>query len=237
MTSKREVKTMATQSPLQQLPVELKQMILFAFSDVVTLKSIALSCSSFYCAFILDEVSITTHVFANQIGIDILPEVIATLESQTTPKTRRGVCDFFEKHLRARSPPPQQQSWTLSQALPIGTLHQSVQAFALLFASHALSQPSVPLELGQLPPHPPSPSEINRTEHAFYRFQMFTNLFRAADDNQFYCYGERGLFLSHFSPWENEQLACVRDFLMGLINPGRQVAANSLVKVLNAISL
>jgi hypothetical protein len=214
---------MPTQSPLQRLPMELKQMILSTLSDVSALKSTALTCSSFYSAFTSAEASITTHVLTNQLGIDILPEAIATLESQATSWTDQGVYDFLRKHLRSRSPPPKHQLWTLSQALQLGILNRCVQTFTEWFVSQALSQPSGPGKLDHVPSYPPSHMEIARIQRAFYRFEMFCNLFRRAVDMDLQNYEKRLMFLRHFSFWENEQLACVHDFLTRLITPGTQI--------------
>jgi len=210
-------------------------MILFALSDVPTLKSTVLTCSAFYSAFSIAQVSITTHVLTNQVGMDVLPEAIVTLESQTAPWTKQSVHAFCQKHLRSRSTPPQDQSWTLSKALPVGILHRCVQTLADLFVSQALSQPSGPGKLDHVPSYPLSHMELARIQRAFYRFEMFCNLFGNGVDKDYSGYRDVRMFLRRFSSWENEQLACVHDFLMRLISPGRQIT-EFLVKVLNTIS-
>jgi hypothetical protein len=235
MTWTTDEKIMATRPPLQRLPMELKQMILSALSDLSTLKSTVLTCSSFYSAFTIAEVSITTQVLTNQLGIDMLPEVAATLESQTTLCTSQGVHDFCQKHLRCRSTPALHPPCSLSEALPIGDLHRCVQTFTDMFVSQALSQPFGPGKLDLVPSYPPSHMELARIQRAFYRYEMFCNLSRDFVEGDYSRYQARRMFLRHFSFWENEQLACVHELLMRLLTPGTQNTA-VLVKVLNNIS-
>lgn len=75
-------------------------------------------------------------------------------------------------------------------------------------------------------PTSPSPSERHRIEGTFYRFELYCNLFRqerSRVDNYFESEEQRDIFFERFSPWENEQLACVHDYLMHKITPGTSV--------------
>ncbi|RFU35659.1 hypothetical protein B7463_g715, partial [Scytalidium lignicola] len=100
------------------LPLEAKQAIMAALPDVGSLRSMALTCSSFYDAFIAAETLITSQVLLNEVGHDVLPEAIAALESShLMPWTRQRVQYFVFQHLHIRRPPS--QGWALSDALLI----------------------------------------------------------------------------------------------------------------------
>lgn len=59
----------------------------------------------------------------------------------------------------------------------------------------------------------PPPDELYRKHRAFYRFKIYCNLFRARKPPTFNVYKHQGVFFSKFSPWENELLGCIHDYL------------------------
>ena len=201
--------------PIEWLSIELRQLIMSAITDVQSLKSAALSCPSLYYAFSNAETIITTHVLFNQVGCDVPLEAVAALESsRLRPPTKQGIQDFVAKYLRQRCPLP--RSWTLRDALPVGKLHLSLRDFATKFANACLTKE--PLRSATLTT--PTPGERDRINRALYRFEIFCNLFRKPDVVNFE--DQRNLFFSNFSPWENEQLACIHDFLVRQISPGKK---------------
>lgn len=75
---------------------------------------------------------------------------------------------------------------------------------------------------------PLSTNEVTRIERSLYRFEIYCNLFR--DSAQFtFAPGpeQREAYFSKFSPWENEQLACVQDYLSGAIREGKALTENN----------
>ncbi len=211
---------MAVISIIEKFPVELRQGLLAALSDVSSLRSAVLSCSSLYHAFLGAEELITTQVVENQLGSDVLPEAVAALKSsRLQPWTRQGVVDFVDHHLHSRMSPL--DSWTLSEALPLGNLHSSVERFASEFIAEMLNVSSEFAYIDAPPGWPVSRQEMNRVQRAFYRFEVYCNLFR--NPRVFEASEIGDLFFFKWSHWENEQLACVHDYLFRAVCPGMNV--------------
>ena len=202
---------------IEDFPLELKQALLSALSDVSSLRSAALCCSSLYHAFLSAEELITTQVVKNQIDADVLPEAVIALRSyRSGPWSRQGISDFVDHHLRSRMSPP--DSWTLSEALPLGNLHQALSKFASEFIAEMLNTSSEFAYIDAPPRWPVSRHEMNRVQRAFYRFEMYCNFFREPEVFEAWEIGY--VFFFKFSHWENEQLACVHDYLFRAVCPG-----------------
>ena len=94
----------------------------------------------------------------------------------------------------------------------IERFHRFVDYFATQFANEALEkQPRLVIE------EQPKPSceEIHRFQRAFYRLQLYCNVvghvFPVTDDEL------REMFFGHYAAWENEQLACIHDYLVRVV--------------------
>jgi len=208
---------------IEKLPVELKQNLLSALTDASSLRSAALSCPSMYYAFVNAEELIISQVVKNQIDADVLPEAVVALESsRLQPWTRHGVMDFIRHHLHARTCLP--RSWTLSEALALGRLHSGVERFAAEFMAEMLNSSSAFAYIDAPPGWSVSKNEMIRVQRAFYRFEVYCNLFR--EPMKFEPIETEGLFLCKFSYWENEQLACVHDYLFRAVCPGMEVSTS-----------
>jgi hypothetical protein len=206
---------------LEKLPLELKQDLLSALADVASLRSAALSCPSMYRAFMNAEELITSQVVENQIDADVLPEaLVALMSSRPQPWTMQGVADFIHHHLHARTYLP--RSWTLSEALPLGRLHSGVERFAAELIAEMLNPSSAFAYIDAPPGWSASKTEMDRVQRALYRFEVYCNLFRGP--KKFELGDIEELFLFRFSYWENEQLACVHDYLFRAVCPGTDVS-------------
>jgi hypothetical protein len=204
-----------TKSAFEILPVEARQGIMCAITTVDSLRSMALACSSFFHAFQDAEVLITTQVLLNEVGLDVLPEAVAVLESSRTNSwSRQKAADFISRHLHNRTVPP--LSWTLSDALSVSKFYHHVHFFTADFATKTLA--SVPCEREAAPL---SQAEIARIERAFYRYEIYCNVFRDYKHPLYSLEEQKEKVFSKFSPWENEQLACIHDYLFRLVCPGK----------------
>jgi len=107
-------------------------------------------------------------------------------------------------HLRTdQAPCP----WTISKALSISEFHRHVHFFAADFASSALAT---------TPQAQATPKELCRIQRTLYRFELYCNSVGRSNACEFEYFSEeeqRGYFFARFPPWENEQLACVHDYL------------------------
>lgn len=120
--------------------------------------------------------------------------------------------------------------WKLSEAHVLIELHKNVKFFAKAFVSSALYINPIGMRLTR-PEAQPSPAEIHRIQRMFYRFEIYCNLFRRREryvHNKLYdTYSAEGrlpleerqaIFFDRFPPWENEQLACIRDYIQDRIS-------------------
>ncbi|KAL6720884.1 hypothetical protein ACLMJK_002809 [Lecanora helva] len=127
----------------------------------------------------------------------------------------------------------------LGEALALSKLQEHIHFLATDFASAALSVDPNGKSLSRSESQA-SYSELGRIERTFYRFETYCNLFRQRERtwSKGFC-NFRGLqprldasdrqetFFENFPPWENEQLACVREYLFNQVSiPFNDVAAH-----------
>ncbi|KAI1377752.1 hypothetical protein F4677DRAFT_415410 [Hypoxylon crocopeplum] len=196
---------------MENWPLELIQRML-AHLDLASLRNAALSCRTFLVAFNSAEVLITSEILLRQIDLDVLPEAILVHKSSLLgkPSVDKGI-KFANTYLKSRTPAPSQ--WRLVDALPLERFHHFVNYFANTLANEALEKQPRLLALGEQPK--PSCEEIHRFERALYRFQLYCNVvgdvFPEDLDKL------RDMFFVHFAAWENEQLACIHEYLMRVV--------------------
>ncbi|MCJ1283012.1 hypothetical protein MMC26_002339 [Xylographa opegraphella] len=200
-------------SLVKSFPLELTQLILCALPDAVTLRALVLSHSSFYRAFVAGRHLITLQVLLNQISPDLLPDALAVLKSsRLKPWSRESITEFLTSyHGKRFSPSP---AWTISDAVPVSMLHDDISFFMADFVSMALAVHPV-TGVPDVFPSPLTSREEFRISQAFYRFELYCNLFRERGwkDDRFRPEEQQAIFFDQYSPWENEQLACVHDYL------------------------
>ncbi|KAK8045754.1 hypothetical protein PG996_013818 [Apiospora saccharicola] len=213
---------------MEELPLELVQRV-FAHLDLASIRNAALSCRTFLDAFKSAEVVITSEILLRQIDLSVLPEAILVQKSSKLGKhSTDQAIQFAQDHLRSRAPAPTQ--WRLVDALPLERFHRYVDWFANLYSAEAIGTQPRLLALGK-----PSHTELLRFQRAFYRFQLYCNVVgsRASEPQEM-----RDMFFSHFAAWENEQLACVYEYLMRVIathchfsNYGQYILSEGLEKL------
>jgi F-box domain len=210
---------MTSRSPIESLPPELVQHILSFVPDVTSLLATILTCSSVYNAFIGVEVHITSQLVRNFMDVEVLPEAAAALKSSgLAPWTLESMQKFVDDQLLSRQAPL--LSWTLSEALPLNHLHRHVEYFALDFASRALAKLAAPGDTNAMPASSPTLDELYRIQRAFYRFEIYCNLFGERKPPAFEVRDHEDVFFFKFAPWENEQLCCIHDYLFNAVSPG-----------------
>ena len=198
---------------LEGFPTELTQLILCALPDAVALKAAVLSHPSFYHAFSAAKDLILLRVLHNQIPPDLLPHASAVCKSShIQPWSRKRVQEFLDCYHNGLLMPL--SPWTLSDAVPASVLSADISFFLTDFVATALSVHPI---TGAPEPFPStlSSSEESRIRRTFYRFELYCNLFRKYrdKDDRFDDREQRELYFDRYSPWENEQLACVHDYL------------------------
>ena len=197
----------------ETFPLELKHCILSALPDVSTLRAALLSHSSIYHAFKVAENIITTDVLHNQIPANLLPDARIVLDSSRLNLwSRDKVTTLLANYTRRRG--ETYRKWTLSDAVRVSKLYEHVSFFSKDLANEASSLWPKNRFYDPLT-DPLSSTEIFRLCRSFYRFELYCNLFRQyAYEDERYTRGEqKAIFFDLHSPWENEQLACVHDYL------------------------
>ena len=201
------------------LPLEIKQAICSSLADVASLKALILTCSSLYYAFLKAEHLILAKILQNQIDPAMMHDTLATWKSSQIVQWSRLTAEKVMLLYTTGETSSLLPTWNLRNALAVSELHGHIQFFANDFASSALSQNPV-TGLLETDPASASPSELIRIQRSLYRFELYRNLF-AERRRWFGGYFEpftaddQGRYLAAgFAPWENEQLACVHDYLV-----------------------
>lgn len=223
--------------PLEQLPAELQQMILSALPDFESLQAAILCSSTIHAAFTSAEATVTSRILSNQVDSDVMPEAFAALRSlhlsePGQPRTSEFYYQFAAKHLQQRCQPSALSG--LHDALRIVVLHNCIRTWAAKFADATLKTMREETMYERVEPDPydsiqidATDSEMERIERAFYRLEIYCSLFsggllrRAVHLDLFFA-DVRRVFCSNFAPWENEQMACVMDFLVRIMSQGRK---------------
>ncbi|CZR55846.1 uncharacterized protein PAC_05734 [Phialocephala subalpina] len=203
----------------EKLPIEVRHGVMSFLPDV-NMRSMALSCRSFYDALKSGEPLITKRVLFKTIEDGVLLEAIAVLESsRLRSRTGRTISKFVAQHVELRGIPT--PTWNLSNALPISKIHSHVHHFAADFCSR--SQETWPIDFGSTEI---SRVEVTRFERAFYRFELYCSLFRHAGKPICSFDEQKRIYFDKFPPWENEQLTCIHDYLFRAMSSDNVVYCN-----------
>ncbi|MCJ1391400.1 hypothetical protein MMC18_004264 [Xylographa bjoerkii] len=207
-----------TKASLKSLPCEILLVIFCNLPDICSLKALILTCSSLFQAYRNSQSTVLKAVLSNQIPAYLLSDVTVVLNSsRVDPRMKEDVQQFLLHFSNNSIYLPIQ--WSLPDAVAIDNLYVQIPFFVDGFASHRLSIKS--------PPHsmPMSPTERRRIERTLYRFELYCNLFRECKygDDHFSPAEQRDSFFARYTPWENEQLACVRDYLIERLSTGAEI--------------
>jgi hypothetical protein len=206
---------------LESLPIELRSLILQNLPDIRSLISSLLAHSSLYDAF-RDDHTITVKVLKNQISPpSLLYHALAVHQSASLrPRSRHQVQELLNSYHKTASTQlfcllPQV---SLSDALRMAKIYEHVVFFTANFVSVTLPLLSSSKDTQDSLLAPPSPSELHRIQRSFYRFELYCNLFRrhrrSKPDTLFSAKEQGEIFFKRYSPSENEQLACIHDYLL-----------------------
>ena len=207
------------------LPLEIKQSILASLPDIVSLKSLMLTCSSLYHAFCGCEPLILAEILHNEINPSLIHNALATFKSSQITTWDTATVDNLVVMYTTGETFSQPPEWSLRNASIISEMHSHIRFFAEEFARHALKHHPV-TGLPGTDHDSASPSESLRIERTLYRFQFLCNLF----NKRARCHGDRfDLFgadepgryhFKGFALWENEQLVCILEYLSDVVSKG-----------------
>ena len=202
---------------LSTLPVELVIAILGSSRDIQSLSATVLSCGHIYRIFLEAQHQVISKVLFREVDVEVIPEAIAAFESSRlrTAWTRASLLEFITRNLDERK--ILERSWHFTDAFVVTRLHQKIKQLARDFALQAKQSRYKPDDARG---SAISRLELSRYERAFYRFELYCNLYHDLKTPLMSLEERRTTFFSKFSPWENEQLACVHAYLVRLITPG-----------------
>ena len=239
----QKVPAVAQRAGLEDVAVEIQQAILHHLPDMYTLQALISASPCYLRSFQSQRHAIMTSILVRDIHPDVLFDALALVNAPNLPRNYDHYVPklkvFVAQYIAARN-----SQGVALEPLDPGTrdilwkFHQSVLDATKDFVDHALLiHPITGESLNHHRPLPPN--EVRRIHRAFYRYELFTVLFR--ERKLSHC--ERGLrrdsherraarpalqrnsirsldsndkswlFLAHFNAWEVEEIACIRDYL------------------------
>lgn len=184
--------------------------------DTPSLISLVLTCKASDQCLRGAEKLIAMDVLRNEVGEEALYAGIMTLGAAKMKCNKtKHVRYFITKYIT--SPTNYNHNLSLSDALLLSRLDKHVTFFAQAFATLAASL--IPTTNDFARACSPSRTELGRIKRSFYFFEMYYNLFRLT---RVIAPDKRMLF-RHFSSWEKEQLATVRNYLLHAIAPCKSI--------------
>ena len=206
------------------LPEELLCQILGSSADVSSLHAVSITCKQLHQLFKKNqnENKICRQVAQNMFRPQYLYEALAEYESSrimsgdwTQPETKR----FFAKYTSGESEFFNPLMWNTQLLSHLETIQKCVKHLTQVFAHEAILGKN--LESSVHVPAAVEDSEQMRFERAFYRFQIWCNVFGNGKKQPFDFRQQGSEIFARFAPWEVEQLASVFDFLMNKVVAGK----------------
>ncbi|KAH7163516.1 hypothetical protein B0J13DRAFT_518748 [Dactylonectria estremocensis] len=205
-------------APITSLPLHLLADILRMVGSVQHLPAILRSHRIFYTAF-LDTPCLPADLLRLQLPDHLLPLALAAYTSQKSIRDKHGVDPgrFLTECYGAlfNAIGGGGHYITLDQALHISRLDDALTKLRSEFCESTLQKlygldrddPISAVRQGL------SDEELYRISRALYRFQIYGNLFLDQEDAEKTGEAQKALFFGRHSPWVNEQLACIYDYL------------------------
>lgn len=205
---------------LEGLAVELQFEILQRLPDLPTLDAIVHASPSYHRAYMARRQSILAKMISRNVGPDILFEAHAVATAiATNSKDGSEIRAFLEDYKSTRRQPAS----VSIERLPLAHIAILAQVqYALRFATKDFFQATLsrnPLsDEKEKDIQPLSTNEVRRISRALYRFEIFCTIFSHPGfevKQRLDCMDMCHLFLNQFPPWEVEEIACVRDYIIG----------------------
>lgn len=131
-----------TKITLATLPCEALKAILTHSYDLDSLLSTIASCRAFYAAFHTSPNALMQALISREIDVDVLPEVIQTLEATTFHSHRlpsSGLPSFIAQLFDKSRETLLNYRWSLDDGIAAIRLHSIVEGFTSEFSSYYLS--------------------------------------------------------------------------------------------------
>ena len=228
---------------LGTMPVEAKIEIFTSLPDLWNVNSLCLTSRCFHHAFREGENQVVRTIISRQIDGRYVREILAVAKSSLiTPVSwsKQGVEQILSDYFNA-GPDATSVQWTMSSGrnieilsrvlIPVDTATFANSAYEkILNDEFFVNQPGSEPEDQSVSGFEDmnlnmSDAEISRFIRAFWRFELYCNLFRIQNledgsvQERILRADQKTLFFDHFAPYENEQLACIDDYFWDQISP------------------
>ncbi|DAA75553.1 TPA_exp: Uncharacterized protein A8136_1627 [Trichophyton benhamiae CBS 112371] len=224
---------------LTSLPVEIQEIILSQLDSFRTLEYIAVTCRTFKDLVLYHPQGIIDRILESVIPDEVFPEAITFFEASRLPTTNAEIVQellgrYFTSLKGNMGPRPR---FSLSEATALEKYHQLIQRFTQIFISTALSKHPITGDEVK-PPWLVTKREQYRIQRALYRFELYWKLFKRLEKKDrsqrhpqlaITLQHHSKLYFDHFAPWENEQIICIQDFLLRIVDEAfNDVAAHDV---------
>ncbi|EFQ99502.1 hypothetical protein MGYG_02515 [Nannizzia gypsea CBS 118893] len=174
------------------------------------------TCRAFRDLVLYHPQGITDQILKSSIPDEVFPEAITFFKASKPSTTSVGI---------------------VQELLALEKYHRLIRKFTRDFISSSLSKhPITGAEVK--PPWMVTKGEQYRIQRALYRFELYWKLFKRVekkDRSRRYfelvipLQDHSKLYFDHFPPWENEQIICIQDFLLRIVDgPFNEVAAHDV---------
>ena len=211
-------------SKLESLPNEMQLMIMKRLGDISSLRSLSLASHTFNHLRIQHEKVVLPAVLANEIDESVFDEAYWALRASQQgfdpSNFLQRITDFIAEWFESDPESIKVKDLPVADLMKISCLHRHVNSLVKDFCVYALSGPLSPSES---PKDSPSISalEFNRIARAFYRFELYCNLYKdhpvgdhgaSQNDRNTYMRLSSYKLFDSWNAWEVEGVACVRDY-------------------------
>ena len=205
---------------LEGLALELQQQILQRLTDLPSLDALVHASPLYHRAYLNQRQSTLAKVVSQDIGPDTLFEAHAvamalTINNKDGSEIRRFLEDY--QSTRTESASISIERFPLMRIAILSRLQYAVRFASTDFCQATLSRHPLSSEK-EADTQPLSTNESRRISRAFYRFEIFCRIFSQAGFRvkpKLDCMDMCHLFLNQFPPWEVEEIACIRDYMIG----------------------
>ena len=216
-------------SHLEQLSAELIRSILLELPTTGSIYSLIRASPKCYQVFLASKERILFSVISQTIApaafVDALAAVQASKIKDMRPD-RKAVLDFLRRYENKRHKTVEQkvQRYPQGTAVSLCQLYRSTQYFItrLTMRSIFYLRRSRDTVFGPIPTLPWSDVEKVRLQRAFYRYELYTQIFSSDmkynGEKLWQLPSDSHFFLEKYHQWEVEELACVASSLSSLLS-------------------
>jgi hypothetical protein len=209
---------------LENIPSEMQLAIMKKLPDLESLRSLSLISPQFNRLRIEHQVTVLATVPNSEIDASVFEQAYWTMRAAQqgfdSSNHRSKLRDFMAAFSDSDSDPPEAKHVPLAELIKISSLHSHVTTLVKDFCAYALSGPLAPSPACSKP-SAISSMEFNRIALAFYRFELYCNLYKdhlVVEDGTLQASDKLQMKLESFklfdswNAWESEGVACMRDY-------------------------